>query len=81
MTREDLANKRVKELRNQEEAIEFINCLTYDECLEILNRSGKVPHKLFLALAERAKKQAGKVTPELVIAMMQYMVNNADKFN
>lgn len=72
ITREMLASKEIEAIETVEEAKEVINCLEYDECLEILKRIKPLPAVLFEAFAERAKAaKGGKVSIELFAALAQ----------
>jgi len=74
ITRTQLANKEIKKLNTIEEALEMVQCLTYDECIEILKRTHDLPSKLYNALIDRCKALRGN-TMELIMASMQHIIN------
>lgn len=74
MTRNNLINKEIKKLNTIDEAIELINLLTYDECIEILKRCHGLPIEIFKALINRGKSLKG-LTSELLIMSIQSTVN------
>lgn len=75
MTRTDLQNKRIEKLNSIEEALELVSILTYEECIEVLKRCHNLPVEIVNALVEKAKKEAGKMTLEIVMASMQTALN------
>lgn len=75
MTRKDLENKSIEKLNSIDEAIELINLLNYEECIELLNRLHNVPADLLKAIINRAKSLKGN-TIELLTASLQCVVNN-----
>lgn len=75
MTRNDLENKSIEKLNSIDEAIELINLLNYEECIELLNRLHNVPADLLKAIINRAKSLKGN-TIELLTASLQCVVNN-----
>lgn len=74
ITRTQLANKEIKKLNTIEEALEMVECLTYDECLEVLKRTHNLPVNLYNALIDRCKALKGN-TIELIIMSMQHIIN------
>ena len=75
MTRTDLQNKRIEKLNSIEEMHELVNILNYDECIEVLKRCHNLPVEIVNHLVEKAKKEAGKMTLEIVMASMQTALN------
>lgn len=75
MTRKDLETKSIEKLNSIDEAIELINLLNYDECIELLKGLHNVPADLLKAITNRAKSLKGN-TPELLIASLQCLVND-----
>lgn len=75
MTRKDLENKSIEKLNSIDEAIELINLLNYEECIELLNRLHNVPADLLKAIINRAKSLKGN-TIELLTASLQCLINN-----
>ena len=74
MTRKDLAEKTIEKLDGMKEALELINILEYDECIEVLKRVKRMQPVMHKALMDRAKSLKG-VTFELIVAGMQAAVN------
>jgi hypothetical protein len=75
MTRTDLQNKRIEKLNSIEEMHELVSILTYEECIEVLKRCHNLPAEIVNHLVEKAKKEAGKMTLEIVMASMQTALN------
>lgn len=75
MTRTDLQNKRIEKLNSIEEMHELVSILTYEECIKVLKRCHHLPAEIVNALVEKAKKEAGKMTLEIVMASMQTVLN------
>lgn len=75
MTRSDLQNKRIDKLNSIEEMHELVNILNYDECVEVLKRCHNLPSEIVNHLVDKAKKEAGKMTLEIVMATMQTALN------
>ena len=74
MTRTDLEKKSITKLNTIDEAIEMINVLTYEECIELLKRCHDLPVEIFKAIINRARSLKG-LTTELLIMSMQSAVN------
>lgn len=74
MTRTDLYTKRISKITSKEEAINLINILDYDECIDCLNNLKGVPTWMYESIINRAKTLKG-MTYELVIASLQCAVN------
>lgn len=76
MTRTDLERKTITKLNTIDEAIEMINVLTYDECIELLKRCHDLPVEIFKSIINRARSLKG-LTSELLIMSIQSSVNKA----
>ena len=74
ITRTQLANKEIKKLNTIDEALEMVECLTYEECLEVLKKTHDLPSKIYNALIDRCKALRGN-TLELIIMSMQHIIN------
>ena len=74
MTRKDLSEKTIERLDGMKDALDLINILEYDECIEVLKRVKRMPPVMHKALMDRAKSLKG-ATFELMIAGMQAAVN------
>lgn len=75
MTRKDLETKSIEKLNSIDEAIELVNLLNYDECINLLNGLHNVPADLLKAIINRARSLKGN-TVELLTASFQCLVNN-----
>ena len=75
MIRSDLQNKRIEKINSIEEALELVSILAYEECIEMLKKCHNLPAEVVNALVEKAKKEAGKMTLEIVMATMQTALN------
>ena len=76
ITREQINAQSVTKLNSLEEAHEFINMLTYSECIACLKGVKRMPADVLHALTERAKEEAGGTNFEIIEAVMQAVANS-----